>query len=176
MNNRNNIILSPDAADGTLIDPMEQLTSDVDTSYPLLPAKLYTLLIAKVEKKAAKEKLPDGSDNFQLVFSFQTMEAYNSTTGKPLPKGHTLTHYVGVTLKSETTVGDKVHRAYTVEDIKRNVASICQSAGLVTTVKSMIDNPAQIQGKFVKANVSIDEDKTKKYPPSNRIASFEKTK
>lgn len=162
--------------DETLVDPMEQLTSDIDTSYPLLPAKLYTLQITKAEKKEVKRKAADDTPLFQIAFTFSTMEGYKSTAGRDLPKGHSITHYVGITPFPEREEDGKTKRAYAIDDIKRNLSAICQSAGFVTTVKALIETPSYLVGKYVRANVTIDEDKNKKFPPSNRISSFEKVK
>lgn len=159
-----------DAAEGSIVDPLDVNVNDVDTSYPVIPAKVYDLSIKKVEKKAQKEKagsLPGEN----LVFQFATKEDLTDTKGNPVPAGFVISHYVGITPKPEH--GEA--KARTVEAIRKDVSAIAQSAGLNATVRSLIDNPAQFQGQSIRASVGINK-ATDDFPESNKIKSFEVVK
>jgi len=159
-------------------DPLGTDVSEVNTEYPVLPAKLYDFRISKVEKTTTKEtqekNLSPGDEGYSemLVFNLETTHETKDEKGNAVPPGHTLKHRVSLTVKAARNENGREIRAYTVEDIKKNIAQVAKSAGLSGTVRSFIENPAAFVGQAVRANVKISKE-TEQYGRSNNIGSFE---
>lgn len=160
------LLLMADAAEG--VDPLDTNVNDIDTSYPRIPAKVYDLKIASAKKEPTK----DGTGE-RLTIVLETQEEVTSTEGEPLQPGHKLTHYIGITELPErpSKDGSKTLRPYTAQDIAKAVAPIAKAAGLAVTVRSIIDNPAQLDGKTVLTKVKVSPE-TNEWPEANRIQDF----
>jgi hypothetical protein len=167
MKRYNTTLLMADAAEGTLVDPLDTNVNDIDTSYPRIPESLYDLKIAS----AKKEKTKDGTGE-RLTIALETTIDVKSTEGELLKPGHKITHYIGITEKPErqNDRGDTI-RAYTNADIAKALAGIAKALELNTSPRSLMDNPAQLEGKVVRAKVKINKE-TPQFPESNGIGGF----
>jgi hypothetical protein len=183
MNNmiRRNLYLSPDSPQGDIVDPLDVNVADVNTDYPVLRAAVYPFRIEKAEIQPTKDskdkKLNKGDVGYAetLVISLATTEDHKDIKDNLVPKGHTLRHYIGITPKEARHENGKDIRAYTNDDIKKNVAQVGKAAGISATVREIINNPAQLQGRVVRVNVGIDKE-TDQFPAQNRVKSFEAVK
>lgn len=158
---KRNILLSPDSIDGG--DPLDTNVNDIDTSYPRLPAGLYDLKIGEVKKEPTKDHSGE-----RLTIPMATVSEHTSTKGEPILPGLVITHYIGITPKPAAEAGK---REYTNAEIAKAVAGIGKAAGLSCSVRDIINNPAQLNGRVVRCKIKIQKE-TDEFPESNRIADF----
>lgn len=143
-------------------DPLDTKVDDIDVSYPVIPAGLYTLGIKSAEVKPSKK----GGQN--LVVQFETKEATQSVKGEQVAAGFVLTNNVGLTPTEK----------YSAIDIGKRIASICQSAQLLgVSPRDIINDPKKLVGRTVLAKVQVSAERTDKetgsvYPERSEIASF----
>lgn len=172
MQNKHPLLRMADEAAGTIVDPLDTNVSDIDTTYPRLQAKLYDLKISKAE---VKEMTMSGVDHKvkRLQVTLETTAPATSTDGDELAPGHKLTHFITVeTLPARKTKDGKADIAeYTNESIKKGIASLAKPAGVVASVRAIIDNPSILEGKIVRTKVGISPE-TNEYPESNNIKQF----
>lgn len=146
----NRILLSP--------DPLDTNVSDIDTSFPKIPANLYDLKIEKAEKVPNSKGTGDN-----LKIALKTTTNIEAVTGEQLAAG-------SVTLFNNISLAETPK--YTVESIKKNVAALAKAAGLGSmTVRQILDDPQILVGKVVRAKVGIQKE-TDEYPESNNIKQF----
>lgn len=160
MNKLNRILLNTDAAEG--VDPLNTNVNDIDTNYPLLPDSYYMFRLtdcAKVPNKAGT------GDN--LVVKHSLIDAAQDIKGEAVNPGFVITSYVSLT----ETSGGNGKQPYTIDNIKKGVARIAKAAGVNATVRQIIDNPAILNGKAVRAKVTTSKE-TAEFPASNRINSY----
>jgi hypothetical protein len=145
------------------IDPLDVNVNDIDTSRPILPAKMYDLRVKSAKREPTKAN--DGSERLTIVL--ETTGPETSTRGEPVPAGHQLFHYIGVTERP----ADGPKRAYTNADIAKGVAGISKAAGLNESPRAIIANPAVLEGKVIPTKVKINAE-TKEFPESNGVSEF----
>jgi hypothetical protein len=132
------ILRSPEA------DPLAMPAGEVDTRFPRLLEGVYTLAIRSPEVNEGKSN-PDAR---LFTFKLETTQDGRDTDGNPLYKGFKWTHRINV-----APVGDR-----TVEDIKKDMAVFLKSAGMdKVTIRDVINNPSLVEGKLVKAKVTISK-------------------
>lgn len=161
-------------------DPLAVSSGDVDTSYPLLHAKQYTMTIAKVEKVRATPR--EGNDNvpidnnvldaedphvkWNLKIRLETTTDLVSTSGEPLAAGFPLTTYVALDPRGDD---------YPILKVRKGLAAVLQAVyGEKNDVPLTVlrDDPESIQDKVVEVKVKIGKP-TAEYPnPSNSIGQW----
>lgn len=147
----------------TIADPLDENLNDVDLSYPLLPAALYDFMIKDVTRKSNKA----GTGEI-LEIKLATVNTEVSTKGVEQSPGLVLTHRIGITPHEADAYYGK---EYTIEQIKRSLASLARGAGVTCTARELLNNPAMLKGCQVRAKVSIRKE-TEEFPESNEVRGF----
>lgn len=143
-------------------DPLDVNIEDIDTSYPILPSGLYDLKIGMVKREPTKDNTGE-----RLTVPLTTTTNHNSVKGEMVPAGLKITHYIGLTPRE----GHDGKRDYTIQDVRKGVASICKAAGVGGTIKTTVDNPSILDGHVVRTKIGIQKE-TAEYPESNRVMGF----
>jgi len=160
MKELNRILRCPDEA--VSADPLDTNVNDVNTDYPLLPASYYLMQLDNCTKQPNKHGTGDN-----LVIPHKLTEAAQDTKGEPVAPGLIITQYVSLV----ETSGGNGKQAYTIESIKKGVSRIAKAAGVNATVRQIIDNPAMLNGKQVRAKVTVSKE-TEEFSASNRISGY----
>ncbi len=164
------VLRMADAADGGTDDPLDAEVNTIDTSYPVLRAKLLKLHVKESKKEPFKAKQMGGEvDAERIVLKLATVGIEKDTRGRDVNPGHVITHRVTVTPLTNPDVGKN---PYTSSDIAKNIAAVAQACGLFGSAKSFIENPVLFQGREIMANVGINK-ATPEFSESNKITSFE---
>lgn len=151
-----------------MADPLDTNVNDIDTSYPVLPATHYMLKI-----EGAKVEPTKNNDGNRLTIPFRTVEKVQDKKGNEVLPGHQITHYIGVTERPEhLDEKGRTIAAYTLDSIKKSIARVAKAAGVSATVRQILDNPAMLDGKIVRAKVKVNKE-TDQFAESNSIASFD---
>lgn len=143
---RNTVLRLPDAQEGVLTepapitdDPADILSVDlsgVDTSFPLLPAGLYDLVVDGV--KVEPNKAGNGRN---VVIALKTTTDTTSVKGEALNKGFPITTYISLTPAEK----------YNEASIKRGLALFQQACG----IKGQFQPVSQYKDKIVRCKVTI---------------------
>ena len=150
------LLRTPEAVDGASQDPLDENVNDVNIEYPILPSAYYSFTLEGCKVERNKK---DTGDN--LVVPHRLAEPAQDKRGEPVSPGLVITHRVSI------TPTDK----YTVAQLKANVSRIARAAHLNCSVKELINTPAMLNGKPVKAKVKVNKE-TEEFPESNGIASY----
>lgn len=162
MKELNRILLNTDSAEGIVTnDPLNTNVNDVNTDYPMLPDSYYMF---RLEATKTPNKAGTG-DN--LVVKHILIDGAQDIKGEPVSPGFVITSYVSLT----ETSGGNGKQPYTIDNIKKGVAKIAKAAQVNATVRQIIDNPAVLNGKAVRAKVTTSKE-TGEFPASNRINSY----
>jgi len=139
-------------------DPLDTPASQVDLTYPRLPATNYEMVVA--DAKTVRNKRQDG-DNLEV--QFKTLKDVQSTKGETVPAGFQLTYRIGLT---ETEKRKNVN-------IAKDVVRLIKAAKLgdSMTAKQLIANPSQLNGKVLIVKVGIRQE-TAEFPESNDVRSI----
>lgn len=172
--NKFNLLRMTDGAEGSgapvaEVDPLDTNVNDVDTSYPLLPAAYYSFKLEGCKKEQNKKGTGDN-----LVIPHKTVEATRDVKGQDVAPGLVITTYCSLT---ETAGGEldakgKPKKAYTIDDIKKNVARVAKAAGVNATVRQIINSPSLLDGHVVKAKVKINPENDE-FSASNGIQKYD---
>lgn len=138
------------------IDPFDVPSTDVDTSFPRLPAATYEMDIAKAETFHNEDKNID-----MIKLELKTVQAHRSTAGDELQPGFSLRTQIVTTPTGKLTV----------DMIKKSVATLAQSARVVGTLRDIMNNPTMLEGKRVRVKVGISKE-TSEYPERNEVKYF----
>lgn len=138
------------------IDPFDVPSTDVDTSFPRLPAATYEMDIAKAETFHNPDK-----DIDMIKLELKTVQAHRSTAGDELQPGFSLRTQIVTTPTGKLTV----------DMIKKSVATLAQSARVVGTLRDIMNNPTMLEGKRVRVKVGISKE-TSEYPERNEVKYF----
>ncbi len=159
----NKLNLMADGQDGgtTMADPLDTNVHDIDTSYPVIPARHYDMQLGECVIKRNKKE-----DGDNLVIPHKLMEATQDIKGNAVNKGYQITSYVSCQPSQK-----KDGTWTTIDDVKRAVAAVAKAAGVNATVRQIITTPSLLNGKTVKANVGISKE-TDDYPASNKIKGY----
>ena len=147
---------------GTIIDPLDENLNNVDTSYPRIPFALYDMVIKDANVGPSKKE-----GRQRLEFGVATTEETTSVTGDLLAAGLTIRHRVGITPHGDDGDG----KEYTVEQIKKSLASITQAAGVSCTARELIQNPTILNGKIVRVKIGIEKETTE-FAEKNVVKAF----
>lgn len=163
MKKLNSILLTSDSAEGVVAnDPLDTNVNDVNTDYPILPASHYMFRLDECAKTPNKAGTGDN-----LVVKHKLIDGAQDVKGEPVSPGFVITSYISLT---ETTGGNG-KQPYTIDNIKKSVSRVAKAAGINATVREIINNPAILNGKAVRAKVGISKE-TSEYPASNNINGY----
>lgn len=144
------------------VDPLDTNVNDVNTDYPVLPASYYLFKLDECSKAPNKAGTGDN-----LIIPHKLLEPAQDIKGEPVSPGFVISQYISL---AETSGGNG-KQPYTTENIKKAVAKLAKAAGINATVRQIIDSPAMLNGKSVRAKVTISKE-TDEYPASNRISGY----
>lgn len=130
--------------------------ADQDTSRPRLPAAVYEFEVANPQVEPTKDRKGQ-----LLAMQLKTTKDNPAITGEVIKTGFTLYHRISLTPTPK----------YTIENIRRNLASFFKAAGMSGSAKAILSQPAMLVGKKVQAKVSVRAE-TEQYPESNEIQYF----
>jgi hypothetical protein len=151
--------MNTDTEQNSFVDPLDTNVNDINTKYPLIPAGTVTEMRIK-DAKLDANKAGDGQN---LVLAFETIKELMSTDNESIPPGLTISHYIPINPKH--TEGKQ---PYTLDQIKKAIAMVAQSAHMNCSVKDIITNPAILTGKVVNVKVSISKE-TAEFAAANRL-------
>lgn len=186
MKKHRNLYLSPDeqpSVDVAQLDPLDTDVNQIDTSRPRLVASIYDLICSNAEIKEQKDDVPyeftnlDGSTGSKvkmLALTFNTTQPAISTDRETINPGFGITHYITIaTLPSRPKKNkpSEMAKARTKDDVIEDIAKLCKSAGISTSARSVIQNPAQLKNATFRCKVKIDKGNAE-FGESNRIAEF----
>lgn len=163
-----------------VVDPLDVNTNDVDITYPIIPASNYLLTLKSVTREATNENVggilsdpyDPNNEGERLTIVHATLAEVEDRKGNKVPAGLQITSYIGLTAKAERTndLGKKI-RARTKDDIAKDVARLARAAKHNASVRDIINNPSQLDGKNVNAKVGIDKE-TEQFPAKNRVMGY----
>ena len=155
-NTKSLILRSPEA------DPLDMPASAASTGFPLLMAgKLTRFNVLSIEVVDAKsDKAPQGAKNIKIVV--ETAGDEKSADGDTLHKGYPVSSYIALWTSEDRTQKD-------INDSIGTFIQAVEGKATKTNIKAIRDTPEQFLGKPVDAKVSIKEDKSGKYGPSNSL-------
>lgn len=142
-------------------DPLDAIVSDIDISYPIIPAGIHEMKITKTEKKPTKK------GGQMIVISLQ------ATSPKQSIKGDMVQNFT-LNFNLVITPTEKLQPV----DIGKNVGKIAQAAGLLTVrARDIIDNPQQLVGRVVNVKTQVSQERTDPetgaiYEPRSEVHSF----
>lgn len=148
-------LLAPDSVGGSS-DPLDENINDVNTDYPILPASWYVFRI-----DGAKKEPNRAGTGENLVVPLKLVEPAQDKKGETVSPGMVLTHRCSVTPTEK----------YTVDMLKKNVSRLAKAAGLICTVRDIINNPSMLDGKALKVKVKVNKE-TSEFPESNGAGDF----
>ena len=137
-------------------DPYDEDVSTVDTSFPVISANTYELVIESAEKVTN-----NAGTGENLKIQFKTTTPAIDTAGEQVPAGFTIHHNISLTPTPK----------YAQANIKKAIASLAQSAGLTGKVSDFVNDASKFVSATVTAKVGIKK-ATEEYPEGNKIVSF----
>lgn len=153
-----------------VIDPLDQSSDDIDISYPVVAGSDYKMSV----KEAKTEPNKDG-DGTNLVTIWQNEDELTSTKGEKLVKGQlVLTSYVGLTVKPAGERGGKMRKAWTNDDIGKQITRLIRATGLGgkgIKPREIINNPTVLNGQVALVKVALRQE-TAEFPEGNQITGF----
>jgi len=144
-----------------MTDPLDTNVSDIDVSYPIIPAGIHEFKITKTEKKPTKK----GGE--MIVISLQATSPKQSIKGD-MVQNFTLTHNLVITPTEKLQL----------VDIGKNIAKVAQAAEIRgVTAREIINNPQQLVGRVVNVKTSVSQERTDPetgqiYEPRSEVHSF----
>ena len=160
INKLNTLHLTPYSDAGTEVDPFAVETGSVDISFPIIIAGNVHAEIKSAEVVDGKKV--EGSKNIKVTYV--TTQDTTSTKGDVIPAG-SVTFFQHICI----TVTDKL----TLDMIKKAVTRLAKAAGLpaTTTIRSIMDDPSQLNGKPVVIKVKVAKETTD-FPERNEVAGL----
>lgn len=155
-----------EASGGGALDPLDMKVDDIDTSYPMIAAGLFTMTVSECKKETNEE----GKDRLTIVL-LTTTPTTNTKTGDTIAPGFKCSTNIYV------TPTDKM----TPTMVAQNVTRFCKAAGVRgVTVKDFLNNPSMAQGKNVEVKVTVGKETTNKatgqvYDPRNEFKFVEQS-
>lgn len=158
-------LLSPDATEGSAVDPLSEAAGGVDTSFPVLSPDRLLRFEVKNATRERNDKTGAESIKLKLRLTDDTQNASATyTDGKPARAGYTVSQYIGI------TPTDK----YSIDDIKRNAALWIKAiwgeeAAKGITFRAFFDQPSMAEARKVDCKTGINKDKNGVYPDSTKL-------
>lgn len=154
----NQILLSPDAAQGTIADPFAEDVSGIKNTMPVLKAKIVRFTITEPKREPTKKD----PENEMITFTLSTQSKEVAVDGTQLNPGFRVFHRIMIT-KSEKR---------SEKNIAGDLAEVMQAAfpnkGKGMTPRMLLNDPTILDGKMVDAKVSVEPEKDG-YPEKNVV-------